>query len=195
MNATFFKNKTDLRDWLSKNHQNQIELWLGYYKKKSLKYNYSWSESVDELICFGWIDGLRKSIDDERYMIRITPRKPISNWSAVNIEKANNLIETSKMQKAGLIAFNLRLEKKSKVYSIEQKNSKLSEEFKHVFKKELKAWQFYNSLSPSTIKQCNLWIMSAKKEETKLKRLNILMEHSSKKEKIPQLQWTKKKPL
>jgi len=195
MKPTFFKNIFELREWLSKNHAIKKELWLGYFKKKSPKYNFSWSESVDELICYGWIDGLRKTIDKERYMIRITPRRPSSNWSAVNIEKANKLIKQNLMKEAGLKAFKLRLEKKSKVYSFEKTTAELSEEFQNVFKKNKQAWSFYNSLSQSIKKQCNWWIMSAKKEETRLKRFRILMEYSNKKEKIPQFNWTKKKPL
>ena len=195
MEPIFFKNIVLLRKWLVKNHLVKKELWLGYYKKKSSNYNFSWSDSVDELLCFGWIDGLRKSIDEEKYMIRITPRKTTSNWSTVNIKKANKLIETSRMQKAGLIAFNLRLENKSSAYSFEQIASELSEEFKEIFKRDIQAWDYYNCLSPSVKKQCNYWVMSAKKEETRIKRLNILIEYSNKEEKIPQFKWTKKKPL
>lgn len=195
MEPIFFKNTSKLREWLTKNHDFTKELWLGYYKMKSPKYNFSWSESVDELICFGWIDGLRKSIDDERYMIRITPRKPSSNWSAVNIDKATKLIKLNLIQEAGLKAFNIRLEKKSKVYSFEQTCLELSEEFQQRFQLDKLAWKFFNSLSPSAKKHSIWWIMSAKREGTKLKRLNILIESSKKEEKIPLLIWTKKKPL
>jgi len=195
MEPLFFKDTYELREWLTKNHAIKKELWLGYYKKKSPKYNFSWSESVDELICFGWIDGLRKSIDNERYMIRITPRKPTSNLSSINIEKAKRLIGLNLMQEDGLKAFNLRLENKPNVYSFEQNSAELLEEFKQIFQKDELGWKFYNSLTPSVKKQCNWWVMSAKKKETKLKRLNILIESSKNKEKIPQLKLTKKKPL
>lgn len=192
MKPIFFKNTKKLRDWLAKNHAIKTELWLGYFKKNSPKYNYSWSDTVDELICFGWIDGLRKSIDKERYMIRITPRKPNSNWSKINIEKATNLIEKGLMTGAGLKAFEIRREKKSKIYSFEQQHIELSSEFEELFQKNKKAWEFFKQLSPTTKKQSVWWINSAKRKETQLNRLAILIESSEKKQKIPPLNWAKK---
>lgn len=106
MRPKFFKNTDELREWLKDNHSTQSELWVGYYKKRAKKHNFTWSESVDELLCYGWIDGLRKSIDSERYMIRITPRRRKSHWSKVNLEKIQKLIQNGKMQKPGLKAFS-----------------------------------------------------------------------------------------
>lgn len=195
MKPIFLRNTKELRKWLEINHLIKTELWLGFYKTKSPKFNYSWSDTVDELICFGWIDGIRKSIDEESYMIRITPRKPTSNWSAINIEKANRLIKLNLMQESGLKAFNLRCKDKSKVYSFEQGKVKLPDHYDQEIMKNEKGWKFYNSLSSSIKKQCCYWIMSAKKKETQLKRLQILIDSSNKEEKIPQLNWSKKKPL
>ena len=106
MAATFFKNADELRSWLHENHKKKSELWVGYYKKRSRKHNYTWSQSVDELLCYGWIDGLRKTIDSERYMIRVTPRKRKSHWSKTNLEKIQKLIGNGKIHKSGLQAFS-----------------------------------------------------------------------------------------
>lgn len=188
----FFKNCDELRNWLSENHDKTLELWLGYYKKKSKKFNYSWSDTVDELLCYGWIDGLRKSIDEERYMIRITPRKPSSIWSRVNIEKIEKLIAENRMQPSGMAAWHRKKDSKSQIYAFEQNTIVLDKLFENAFKKNKRAYQFFNELAPSTKRQCIWWVMSAKKEETKLRRLDKLIYHSDKEEKIPQLTWTKK---
>ena len=184
MEPIFFKNTQKLREWLQQNHKTASVLWLGYYKVKSPKFNFTWSESVDELLCFGWIDGLRKSIDSERYMIRITPRKPNSNWSKINIDKVKILIEKGLMKKAGLQAFENRKSANSNNYSFEQRNVSLLTPYKNVFKSNKKAWNFFNNLSPTTKKQSIWWVMSAKKEVTQLRRLHILINCSENEEKI-----------
>lgn len=192
MKATFFKNIEELRDWLELNHGGCTELWLGYYKKKSKNFNFSWSDSVDELLCYGWIDGIRKSIDEERYMIRITPRKPKSNWSLVNLNKIKELKANNRLQEPGLKAFAHYNPKNANQYSFEQKTVKLSAEHLKIFKANKKAWAYYKTLSPSLKKQVNRWVISAKREQTRLRRLNELITCSENQKKIPSLDWKKK---
>ncbi|KUG25125.1 hypothetical protein ASZ90_005056 [hydrocarbon metagenome] len=188
MHPKFFKTQKDLRSWFEKNHKKIDEMWIGYYKKATGKQSITWSESVDEAICFGWIDGIRKSINDESYMIRFTPRKPKSNWSAVNIEKVKNLTKLGLMKPEGIEAYGRRQEHKSKIYSYEQKVVQLDKSLEGKFKKNKKAWQFFTKkLAPSYRKISIRWVMSAKQEKTRLKRLDILIASSAKGEKIPLL--------
>lgn len=119
MDPLFFKNKNELRKWFDKNHNLLTEQWIGYYKVNSGKESVTWSESVDEALCFGWIDGIRKSIDDKSYKIRFTPRKPSSSWSAVNISKIEKLTQLGLMKPEGISVFNKRKDNKSKLYSYE----------------------------------------------------------------------------
>jgi len=183
----FFKTPDDFRKWLEKNHNKNNELWVGFYKKSSGKPSIDWPQSVDQALCFGWIDGLRKSIDEESYKIRFTPRKPGSIWSAVNLKRAEELIGLSLMQPAGLEAFNKKDEKKINRYSFERENVKLDKEYEKKFKSNKKAWDFFQSMVPSYRKPSLWWLMSAKQEETRLKRLNILISCSEAGEKIPQM--------
>lgn len=189
----FFKTPNDLRKWFEKNHNKSDEQWIGYYKKHTGKQSITWSESVDQAICFGWIDGLRKSIDDESYMIRFTPRKPDSNWSAVNIKKVEKLEKLGLMKREGLEAYKKKKANKSKVYSYEQKEVSLEKKYEEIFKKNKKAWNFFTKkLAPSYKKVSTRWVMSAKREETRMNRLKILIDSSAKEEKIPQLTQFKK---
>ncbi len=194
MQPTFFKNPAEWRQWLNENHNKVEELWLGYYKKNSGKANYTWSESVDEALCYGWIDGLRKSIDEDSYMIRFTPRRPTSIWSAVNIKKVEVLTEKGLMRPAGIKAWENRKKSKSKIYSFEQKAQKLAAEYVKQFKTNSKAWTFYSKkLAPSYKKSSIHWVMSAKREDTRQRRLKILIESSEQEMKIPLLRVSKKK--
>lgn len=190
---TFFPTPSDFRQWLDANHKSETELWVGYYKKATGKPSMTWPESVDEALCYGWIDGLRKSIDDEAYMIRFTPRRPISHWSDVNIRRFNALKKEGSIQPAGLAAFKKRKEKNSRRASHEQKKPiKLDKTYEDELKANKKAWTFFQSLSPSIRKQCKWWIISAKQEKTRQKRLRILIESSEAGEKIPPLRISKK---
>lgn len=194
MQPVFFKTAAEWRQWLKENHNIAQELWLGYYKKNSGKENYSWSESVDEAICYGWIDGIRRSIDEESYMIRFTPRRPTSIWSAVNIEKVKTLTEKGLMRPAGLQAWEKRQEKKSRIYSFEQELHELREDYIQTLKTNPRAWLFFSEkLAPSFRKTSIHWVMSAKQEETRLRRLNILIESSEQELKVPQLRVGEKK--
>ncbi len=188
MQPKFFKTQKDLRSWFEKNHNTLDEIWIGYYKIATGKQSITWSESVDEAICFGWIDGIRKSINDISYMIRFTPRKPNSNWSAVNIEKVKRLTKLELMKPEGIEAYKRRQEHKSKIYSYEQKVVQLEKSYKVKFKENKKAWQFFNEkLAPSYRKTSIRWVMSARQEKTRIKRLEILIASSAKGEKIPLL--------
>ena len=175
INPIFFENQEDFRKWLEKNHDTEKELFVGYYKIGSEKHNMTWSQSVDQAICFGWIDGIRKSIDKESYFIRFTPRKPKSIWSAVNINKFNELSKAGLMKPPGIAAFKLCEGSNSKIYSYENEEIKLPEEFDQVIKANGQAWSYFQSLPPSYRKASTKWVMSAKQEVTRIKRLDELI--------------------
>jgi uncharacterized protein YdeI (YjbR/CyaY-like superfamily) len=179
MNAKFFKTPSDFRKWLATNHAKFNELWVGFYKKNSGKPSITWPESVDEALCFGWIDGLRKNVDEASYMIRFTPRRPGSIWSAVNIRNAERLIKEGRMQPAGLKAYRTRKANRSGIYAYEQRSPELVEPYLGKLKRNRKAWEFFQAQPPGYRKTINWWIVSAKKEETRLKRLEQLIEESA----------------
>ena len=165
---------------------------MGYYKKDSGKTSITWPQSVDEALCFGWIDGIRKSIDETRYMIRFTPRKSRSIWSAVNIKRAGELIEQGVMQPAGLKAFAAREENRSGIYSYEQRSPELPDQYRKLLRKNSRAVKFFDAQPPSYRKAANWWVQSAKKEETRLTRLGELISLSARGERIPQFVALKK---
>ena len=169
-------------------HDSSRELLVGYYRRKTGKPSLTWAQSVDEALCYGWIDGVRRSIDDERYTIRFTPRKPRSNWSAVNIRRAKELIEQGLMTPTGLAAFEARTDDRSAIYSYEQRHTaQLDEESEHRFRANQKAWEFLTSKPPSYRKAAIYWVMSAKKEETRRRRLTSLIEDSASGRTVPPL--------
>jgi len=179
VNPKFFKSPSDFRKWLAANHAKSQELWVGFYKKSSGKPSITWPESVDEALCFGWIDGLRKSIDEDSYMIRFSPRKPGSIWSAVNMGNAERLIKEGLMRAAGLKAYPARKANRSGIYAYEQRSTELIEPYLGKLKRNKKAWGFFQAQPPSYRKTINWWIVSAKKEETRVKRLEQLIEESA----------------
>ena len=191
---TFFPTPSDFRAWLEAHHDKFHELLVGFYKKDSGKPSITWPESVDAALCFGWIDGVRRSIDETGYTIRFTPRRPTSTWSAVNIERIRQLKKTGLMHPAGLKAFAARSAKKSGIYSYEQrKSAKLTREQEKLFRANKSAWEFCRSQAPWYQRVTTYWIISAKKEETKLKRLSVLIDHSQNQRTLPQLTSAKKK--
>jgi len=192
MSPLFFTTQSDLRKWFKKNHKKADELLVGYYKKSTGKASITWQESVDEALCFGWIDGIRKSIDEESYKIRFTPRRKGSIWSAVNTKRIKELIKLNLVKPSGLKVFNNRDEKKTELYSFEQVKVKLPKEFEKKIKANKKAWVYFQKLPPSAKKLSTWWIISAKKEETKLNRLNTLIKCSEEGRKIPPLVISKK---
>lgn len=184
MTPTFFINQADFRKWLEINHKSETELLVGFYKKESGKLNMTWSQSVDEALCFGWIDGIRRSIDNESYCIRFTPRKPASNWSDINIKKVEELKKKRLMKQAGLEVFNKRKKSKSGIYSFENKPAKLNDVFEEIFKADKPAWEYFVKQAPSYQRTVFHWIMSAKQEATKLSRLNKTIIASAKQKRV-----------
>lgn len=185
MDPTFFENQHAFRKWLEKNHKNEDELWLGYYKKSTELPSITWPESVDEALCFGWIDGIRKKLDEKSYVIRFTPRRPTSHWSDVNIKRVAFLKKKGLMDPAGLAAFKKRKEDNSGRASYEQKKIMLNPAYEAKIKANKKAWEFFDALPPSSKKMTIWWIMSAKREETQLRRLEITIQCSMEGLKIP----------
>ena len=176
---TFFKTPADFRKWLTKHHASAAELWVGFHKKDSGKQSITWPESVDEALSYGWIDGVRKKVDETSYKIRFTPRRPRSIWSAVNIKRVAELTRDSRMQPAGEKAFAARLENKSGIYAYEQRQPELPETYAKELRKNRAAAKFFESQPPSYRKLAMWWIVSAKQEETRRKRLRKLIEASA----------------
>lgn len=179
MAPVFFANTNEFRKWLEENHQKEKELIVGYYKVGTKRPSMTWSESVDEALCFGWIDGVRRSIDNEAYCNRFTPRNPKSNWSAVNIAKVEELIRVGKMTPAGLAAFEKRSAARSEIYSYENRPEKFSPELERRFMENTVAWNFFSTQPPSYRKTIIYWVMSAKQEATRISRLNKLIDTCS----------------
>lgn len=179
MTPIFFASQSDFRKWLQKNYKKETELLVGFYKVGSGKPSMTWPQSVDEALCFGWIDGVRKSIDKDSYQIRFTRRKPTSIWSAINIKKIEELIKKGLMQPAGLASFEKRTAGKSKIYSYEKDEVELTPRFRKQFKANKNAWDYFQSLAPSYRKVSMHWVMSAKQETTQIKRLNQLISDSA----------------
>lgn len=188
----FFQDPDAFRKWLEKNHLVKTEQWVGFYKKNSGLKSITWPESVDQALCFGWIDGIRKSIDEISYKIRFTPRKPRSHWSAVNIKKMSMLKKKGLLKPAGIKAFSFKDDRKSERASYEQTGEvKLADKYLKVLKRDQQAWEDYCARPPSYRKQCIWWIMSAKREDTRSRRLELLIESCKKGVKIPPLRWQK----
>ena len=176
---SFFATPADFRRWLEENHESAAELVVGFYKKDSGKPSITWPESVEEALCFGWIDGIRRSLGSDSYTIRFTPRRRGSIWSDVNVRAAEKLIELGRMRPAGLKAFQQRDPEKTGVYSFEQRNNpQLPPELEAEFKSHPDAWAFFQSQPPGYRKLAVWWIVSAKLDATRLKRLRVLVEDS-----------------
>ncbi len=179
MAAIFFSTAADFRKWLGPNHATATELWVGFYRKHTGRPSLTWPESVDEALCVGWIDGIRKRIDAESYMIRFTPRRRGSIWSAVNIRRVAVLTNEKRMQPAGLTAFAARIENKSGIYAYEQRSEQLPEPYASRLRKNKAAWEFFQAQPPSYRKTLGWWVVSAKQEETRRKRLEKLISESA----------------
>lgn len=174
----FFATQAELRKWVQKNHKKLTEVYIGYYKTSTGKPSITWPQSVDEALCVGWIDGVRKSLGDESYMIRFTPRKKTSIWSAVNIKRIGELIEQRLVNDEGKAAFENRNENKSRVYSFEQDIVEFDSKQLAIFKKNKKAWAFFNTQPPSYRRPATWLVISAKQETTREKRLAQLIADS-----------------
>ena len=193
LTPTFFRTPVAFRAWLATNHAKADELWVGFYKKDSGRPSLTWPESVDEALCAGWIDGIRKRIDDVSYMIRFTPRKAGSVWSRVNIGRAQALITQRRMRPAGLEAYEARQANKAGIYSYEQRPADLPAPYARLLKREKAAWAFFADQPPYYRKVAAWWIVSAKKEETRLTRLEKLAACSARGTRLPE--FTLEKPL
>ncbi len=186
METIFFQSPDEFRRWLERHHAEARELWVGYYKKGTGRPSMTWPESVDEALCFGWIDGIRKSVDAESYRIRFTPRRPRSIWSAVNIRRAEELTAQGRMRPAGRKAFEARTENRSGIYAYEQRKPEFEGPYAKLLRENRAAWKFFQSRTASYRKLATWWVLSAKKEETRLKRLAKLIEDSAAGRTIPQ---------
>jgi uncharacterized protein YdeI (YjbR/CyaY-like superfamily) len=186
MPATFFPTPDDFRRWLSEHGHDVDELWVGYYKKATGRPSITWPESVDEALCYGWIDGLRKSIDDEAYRVRFTPRRRGSHWSRVNLERVAVLIDERRMTPDGLVIYEARDPDKAG-YSFARDEARLSEEQVAAFEAHAEAWAFWNAQPPGYRKQVTWWVVSAKREETRSRRLSTVIEDSANGLRIKQL--------
>jgi uncharacterized protein YdeI (YjbR/CyaY-like superfamily) len=184
MKIKYFKSAHDFRRWLEENHATMQELWVGYYKKSSQQPSITWPESVDQALCFGWIDGIRKTVDDLRYTIRFTPRRRGSIWSAVNSKRARELSDKGLMKPPGVAAFDARKENRSGIYSYEQRRANLDGPYEKRLRQNKTAWDFFYAQPPSYRKAIGWWIVSAKQEVTRLKRLEKLIRESGKGERL-----------
>ncbi|MFZ0389512.1 MAG: YdeI/OmpD-associated family protein [Calditrichia bacterium] len=192
MAEKYFKTASHFREWLQEHHDTSDELWVIYYKKGTGLESITYPQSIDEALCFGWIDGLRQSIDEQRYRIRFTPRRPDSNWSQLNLRRVKELKKLGKMAPAGIKIFEQRKQSGDK-YSYEAPPQKLPKEFEDELRSNTAAWEFFLSLSPSAKKLSIKWVMSAKREETRRRRLTVLIDSSSEGRKIPPLIISRKK--
>jgi uncharacterized protein YdeI (YjbR/CyaY-like superfamily) len=182
--ATFFETLQDFARWLRRNHKKATELWVGYYKKGTGRPSLTWPESVREALRFGWIDGLRRGLDDQSYKIRFTPRKPTSTWSQINVRTAEELIAEGKMEPAGLAAFEARRARRSGVYTYEQKGGDAEAQVERQLEKNRAAWAFFKNQPPWYRRTSARWVMSAKREETRQRRLATLTADSARKRTI-----------
>jgi uncharacterized protein YdeI (YjbR/CyaY-like superfamily) len=191
MKPIYFASADAFRAWLAEHHETKTEQLVGFYKRGCGKPSMTWPESVDAALAYGWIDGVRRSVDDERYTIRFCPRKPTSIWSRINIAKAEALIAAGTMAPAGLRAFEKRSERRSGVYSFEQARERagLPPEYEARFKKNKKAWAWYSAQPPWYRRTSSHWVTSAKKEETRERRLATLIADSAAGQSIGPLRW------
>jgi uncharacterized protein YdeI (YjbR/CyaY-like superfamily) len=183
---TFFRTPAALRRWFSAHHATSAELWIGFYKKDSGRGGVVYRQALDEALCFGWIDGMVRRVDEASYMQRFTPRRPRSTWSAVNIAKVNALIAEGRVQPAGLAAFERRTPDRSVVYSYEQRQAAvLSPAERRAVKADPAAWSFFEARPPSYKRTVAWWIQSAKTAETRQRRLALLIDCSARGRLVP----------
>jgi len=188
----FFATPDELRDWFDANHETADELWLGYYKKASRRPSVDWSQVVDEALCVGWIDGVRKSIDDEVSVQRLTPRRKGSTWSAINVAKVASLTEQGRMRPAGLAAFAARTEANTAIYSHERPPAVFGHEEEARFRADEAAWADWQRRAPSYRRQVTHWVTSAKQAATRERRLATLLEDSRAGRPLRQMTWERK---
>jgi uncharacterized protein YdeI (YjbR/CyaY-like superfamily) len=172
----FFATQAELRRWLRKNHKALDEAWIGFYKKSTGRPTITWQQLVDELLCFGWIDGVRKGLDSQSFVNRVTPRRKGSVWSPTNTKRATELIEQGKMTRAGLAAFEARDLAKTNRLSSEREAPELDEAYLAELRAKPEAWKFFQAQPPYYRKLAALFVMSARREETRRRRLGKLIQ-------------------
>jgi uncharacterized protein YdeI (YjbR/CyaY-like superfamily) len=180
----FFATQSALRKWLEKNHDKRDELWIGFYNKQSGRGGIDYKQAVDEALCFGWIDGVRKKVDADSYTNRFSPRKPKSYWSAVNTKRADELIAEGRMRAPGLAAFEARDTAKTQRYSFERETAQLDAASEKIFRANKAAWEFWTAQPPGYRKVLSWYVISAKKEETRAARLRKLIEACANKKRM-----------
>jgi uncharacterized protein YdeI (YjbR/CyaY-like superfamily) len=183
----FFRSAAELRRWLSRHHAKATELWVGFRKSAAARAKFGYSHALDEALCFGWIDGVRRSIDDERYMQRFTPRRPRSKWSRINVARAKKLIAAGRMHAAGRAAFGKRAAGEGRTYSHESAVRELDAASLARLRANTPAWAYFSGKSPSYRRVASFWVMSAEKAETHERRLATLVACSAKHTTIPLL--------
>jgi uncharacterized protein YdeI (YjbR/CyaY-like superfamily) len=179
MTPKFFSTPQQFRDWLEQNHDRATELLVGFHKKDFGKKSITYPQALDEALCFGWIDGVRRSLDETSYTIRFTPRKSRSIWSNVNVRHVERLLKEGRMAEPGLKAYALRDPERTGIYAFENRPKEFSPEFEKKFRANKRAWEFFQTEPPSIRKTCVFWVMSAKNEETRVRRLDQLIENSA----------------
>ena len=179
LKATYFATPAAFRAWLAEKHDREDVLWVGYWKKATGRPSITWPESVEQALCYGWIDGLRRSIDDERYAIRFTPRREGSTWSARNLETYADLDGRGEIEAPGRAAFERRDPENTNRYSFERERVELADEYRRLLEADEAAWAFFQSQPPSYRKPAVHWVMSAKRESTRRRRLEALIEDSA----------------
>jgi uncharacterized protein YdeI (YjbR/CyaY-like superfamily) len=180
MKPKFFPTPADFRAWLEAHHQTNKELLVGFHKKGSGKPSITWPESVDEALCFGWIDGVRRSLGPTSYTIRFTPRRPTSIWSAINVARVTELTKLSRMRPAGQRAFAARRPERTGIYAFERKETaKFSKEQEKILRANLKAAAFFEAQQPGYRRLSIHWVISAKRPETRERRLAQLIADSA----------------
>lgn len=186
MSPLYFESAEEFREWLDEHHATEREVLVGFHKRGARPDAMTWPQSVDEALCYGWIDGVRKRVDDTRYTIRFTPRQPKSIWSAVNLRRVEELKKEGRMQPAGLRVLEARDVTRARQYSFEQDEVELGAAREAVFRKNGRAWKFFTAQAPSYRRAATWWVISAKQEATRERRLATLIAHSAAEERVPQ---------
>jgi uncharacterized protein YdeI (YjbR/CyaY-like superfamily) len=188
VHPTFFASPEEFRAWLEEHHATATELLVGFHKKGTGRPTMTWTESVREALCFGWIDGIRRSLGDESYTIRFTPRKPRSTWSSLNVRHVEELIREGRMTPAGLAAYEARTPERTGVYAFEQRHAaRLEPEQEERLRADPKAWEFFQAQPASYRQTAIYWVVSAKREETRARRLATLISDSAAGRRLAQL--------
>lgn len=182
----FFRSSTELRRWLEKNHDKAQVLWIGFHRKDSGKGGITYAQALDEALCYGWIDGIRKKLDDSSFTIRFTPRKKSSIWSRVNIGHIERLTREGRMMPSGTAAYEAKDESKSGIYSFERGPAELPPEMQERFRKRARAWKYFQSQPPYYRKIATWYVIGAKRDDTREKRLSSLIDHSAREMRLPQ---------